>query len=291
MLPNFIIAGAQKSGTTALHRYLSQHPDVFLAERPEYIFWVNTEVHFFDRNFEKGVGWYEAFFKQWNGEKAAGEKTPDYVYDPQVPERMHSVIPEVKLIFLFRNPVDRAYSHYWMIFKRGLETLPFAKAIRAEEERRETLQHDRLTFQRLYSYKDRGKYAEQVKRFLRYFPRSQLLFLLAEDLKENTEETVKKVLDFINADTDVTFPDLEKKHVGGMPRSHALLRLLRNDTIRSSRLLRKAIMKVNTKKGKKPPMNPETRRYLQEYFRECNKELEDITGLNVSCWRDTDGKK
>lgn len=176
VLPNFIIPGAQKSGTTALRIYLAQHPEIFMA---------NKEIHFFDNdeNYKKGIEGYEKFFDGWKGEKAIGEKTPNYLYYEKAPERIYKLLPDVKLIFVLRNPVDRAYSHYRHNVRIGQETLSFEKAIEKEEER---IKNPRL--KKIYSYKDRGKYIIQIKRYAEYFPKSQMLFLLAEDLKDDRKK-------------------------------------------------------------------------------------------------------
>jgi len=236
MLPNFIIPGAMKSGTTALRVYLAQHPDIYM---------VSKEIHFFDRNFEKGVEWYEKFFDGWNGEKAVGEKTPNYLYHKRTPERIYRYLPNIKLIFVFRNPIDRAYSHYWHNVRSGQETLTFEKALEKEEER---IKNERI--KETYSYKDKGKYIVQIKRYAEYFSKSQILFILAEDLKERGEATLKKILKFLNVEENFVFKDLQEKHVGSMPRSMFLARLASNRFIKKHRFVRDAIKRINTKKGK-----------------------------------------
>ncbi|RLF35719.1 MAG: sulfotransferase, partial [Thermoplasmata archaeon] len=111
MLPNFVIAGPPKSGTTSLLFYLERHPDVFVINEP----------HFFSRNYEKGIEWYESLFEKHKKEKAVGEKSPSYFFDPKVPLRIKKHIPDVKLIFIFRDPIKRAYSEYWHNVIHGTE--------------------------------------------------------------------------------------------------------------------------------------------------------------------------
>lgn len=272
VLPNFIVPGAQKSGTTALRIYLAQHPDIYVASK---------EIHFFDddRNFSNGREWYEKFFENWNGEKAIGEKTPEYLYDEKVPERIYKVLPNVKLIFVLRNPVDRAYSHYWHNIRSGLETLGFEKAIEKEEER---IKDPKL--KKIYSYKDRGKYVLQIKRYEKFFPKSNMLFLLAEDLKYDRENTLQKILKFLDVEYDFEFKDLKEKHVGGIPKSKFLARLAGNRHVRNHRILRDFIKKINTRKGKIPPMEQETKKYLAEYFERYNKELEKFAAIKLDKW-------
>lgn len=268
MLPNFIIPGAMKSGTTALRIYLAQHPDIYMA---------NKEIHFFDQNFEKGIEWYEKFFDGWDGEKAIGEKSPSYLYDEKTPERIYKLLPNVKLIFVLRNPVDRAYSHYWHNARVGKEMLSFEEAIEREEERIKN-----PAYKKLYSYKDMGKYVIQIKRYAKYFPKSRMFFVLAEDLKEEREETLRKILKFLEVDENFEFEDLKEKHIGGAPRSMFLAKLVGSKYIKKYPLIRDAIKKINSKKI--PPMKEETRKKLQEYFEPYNKELEKFIGLDLSKW-------
>jgi len=118
-LPNFLIVGAAKSGTSTLIGYLRRHPQIFMA---------NSEIHFFDldENFNRGLGWYSNFFAKAKGEIAIGEKTPGYTYHsfaPQASLRIHQHFPEMKLIWIFRDPVERVYSHLWMVMRGRPELL------------------------------------------------------------------------------------------------------------------------------------------------------------------------
>lgn len=278
MLPNFIIPGAQKSGTTALRIYLSQHPNIYM---------VNKEIHFFDteENFKKGIEWYKQFFKNNNEKKAIGEKTPEYLYNTKVPERIYNVVPNVKLIFVLRNPVKRAYSHYWHNVRSGQEILNFNKAIFEEEGRNKISK-----YKNLYSYKDRGKYIIQIKRYAKYFKKSNMFFLLAEDLNRNTVEVLSSILEYLEVETDFKFEDLNKKHVGGIPRSKLLAKLGGNEKIKKFRYLRYLIIGINNKKGYVPKMELDTQKYLYNYFTQYNKELEEFTGLDISTWENEKGK-
>ena len=113
VLPNFVIIGAQKSGTTSLSYYLQEHPEIYVYPK---------EIHFFDDRdgtYEHGLEFYSGFFAESQGAKAIGECTPCYIYAEQPPERMYEAIPNAKLILIARNPVDRAYSNYWKNIKNG----------------------------------------------------------------------------------------------------------------------------------------------------------------------------
>ncbi|MEO0854539.1 MAG: sulfotransferase domain-containing protein, partial [Cyanobacteria bacterium J06648_11] len=137
MVPNFLIIGAQKAGTTSLYAYLRQHPCVHAPDM--------RELHYFTHNFNRGLTWYKSQFPSSpvrffdtvvrRQPFLSGESSPTYLLYPQVPRRVAALIPEVKLIALVRNPVDRAYSHYSMMVRRRFETLSFADAIAREDER------------------------------------------------------------------------------------------------------------------------------------------------------------
>ncbi|MBU0638918.1 MAG: sulfotransferase domain-containing protein, partial [Planctomycetes bacterium] len=136
-MPDLLIIGAQKAGTTSLHRYLCRHPNVLGP-------W-SKEVHYFDIQYDKGTTWYRTHFPSWpykclkdirRGRRSlAFETSPYYLFHPCVPERVHKLLPNVKLIAILRDPVGRAYSHYHHELRLGYETLPLEEALAKEEER------------------------------------------------------------------------------------------------------------------------------------------------------------
>lgn len=266
MLPTFIIAGAQKAGTTALRIYLSQHDEVFMADK---------EIHFFDRdeNFSKGLEWYESFFDHDDSERVVGEKTPDYMYDERVAERIYEFLPDVKLIFVLRNPIDRAYSHYWHNVRRGVERNSFHDAVKKE-----------IAGVTDTSYLDRGKYVIQLRKFAKFFSKSDMLFLRTEDLKSNTVESLKMVLEFLNVNKDFEFSDLKKKHVGGVPRSVLIAKLCNIRPIKDIRFIKDGLLFLNTKKGEKPDMKRKTKKLLKHFFSDYNSHLSQFTDMDLSMW-------
>jgi hypothetical protein len=126
-LPDFLVIGAQKAGTTALYAYLRWHPSI---AGP---FW--KEVSFFDRHWARGEAWYRGQFPLRSSGKVVGEASPSYVFHPLAPKRVFSLVPEVKLIVLLREPGDRAYSQYQHAVALGRETLSFEDALAAEDDR------------------------------------------------------------------------------------------------------------------------------------------------------------
>ena len=180
-LPDAVILGAQKSGTSSLHDYLTRHPGVIAPLR--------KEVHFFDLNYGRGEDWYRAHFGRIGEPGLNLDSSPYYLFHPAVPQRLHERLPAARLIVLLRDPVRRAYSHYWHERDKGRETLGFEDAVRAEPRRIEAA-HARLaagTLERSrehqhFSYLARGHYAEQLDRWFGFFPREQFLVLRFEDL-------------------------------------------------------------------------------------------------------------
>jgi hypothetical protein len=181
-LPTLVIVGARKSGTTSLHGYLGQHPDVFMSKP--------SELHFFDDedNWAKGVDWYASHFDAADGFAVRGEKTPmysAYPYRTGIPARVASVIPDTKLIYLLRDPIARIRSDYVAAVVLGFETLPFAEAM----------------LERCI-YTDVSRYAMQVEQWLAHFDRDQLLLLTSEQLWQQHEQTMAEVFRFLGVDAD-----------------------------------------------------------------------------------------
>lgn len=202
----FIIAGAQKAGTTSLYRYLEEHPNVVTP--------ITKELAFFDRNFDRGTRWYRLHFPLSSTDNSShglrkrtisGESTAYYIFHPLAPQRIAETLPRVKIIILLRNPVDRAFSHYQHKLRRGQETLSFDEAIDAEaerlageEERICDIPGYRSQAHCLFSYLARGKYLEQICRWKNYFSPDQLLILESGMFFKRTAEVYQQVLDFLS---------------------------------------------------------------------------------------------
>lgn len=197
-LPNFIIIGAQRSGSTSLYSYLAEHPSVSPT--------LHKEIHFFDQYFDRGMEWYQAHFDSSDYLKAhnliTGEASPYYILDQGVPKRIAEWIPNVKLIALLRNPLNRAYSHHNTRFKNGKERLVFADAVKKEIEafsrHNGNGYHAFLNSYDSIPYLSRCIYADQLRPWMETFPKEQLLILRSEDLYTDTSNTYKKVLKFLN---------------------------------------------------------------------------------------------
>ncbi len=221
--PDFLIIGAQKSGTTSLHYYLSQHPQLFMPP--------TKELHFFDVKYYKGVRHYLKYFllkkdiQQKRKNKRVflqGESSPFYIMHPWVPKRAFKYNPSFKIIAILRDPIERAVSHYKHNKSRGREKLSFSAAIQ-QEQSRTSLQKKRLFLNpkagfykyRNYSYLERGLYESQLERWRKYFQEDKILILQFEELVHHPEIALNKIYDFLELDRiPIERLDLEKKNSG-----------------------------------------------------------------------------
>lgn len=207
VVPNFIIIGGQRCGTTSLYNYLDNHPNI----RCSY----SKEIHFFDLSYPKGQTWYKTHFPLWLQKQfiqtiqrqpfVTGEASPYYLFHPHVPKRVAALLPKVKLIVLLRNPIDRAYSHYHHEVAFGYEKTPsFMEAVEKEPERlkgeKEKLLADENYYSfnhHHYSYLARGLYLEQLKQWMKYFPAEQILILNSEQFYQHTAQVFERIIQFL----------------------------------------------------------------------------------------------
>jgi hypothetical protein len=197
MLPNFLIIGAARCGTTTLYEYLQEHPDIYLpkSKRPE--------PHFFlkEKEYKKTIHYYsQKYFSDVQEQKAIGEASTSYICHEFVAERIQNHLPDVKLIVMLRHPVERAYSNYWHTVKSGLETVSFEEAVLTERGRLAAITDPTWLEIEPFAYVKRGFYYKQLKTYLQYFARSQILVLLLDDLERTPLNTMSSVYDFLGVD-------------------------------------------------------------------------------------------
>jgi hypothetical protein len=187
---DFILAGAQKSGTTALHYFLEKHPQVTMGDQ--------QEMHFFDdeKLFSRPVD-YAALHRHFALRMAttvAGECTPSYLYWKPAAERIWQYNPDIKLLVLLRNPIDRAFAHWNMQRFKGREPLDFIAAIEAEKDR---IARPLSLESRRFSYVERGFYTRQLERFFQLFPREQLKIVKFEEFRSKQQEVLNAIFEFL----------------------------------------------------------------------------------------------
>jgi hypothetical protein len=252
VLPDFLVLGGQRCGSTSLYDMLCGHPDVAPAS--------HKEPHFFDNNHLRGEEFYRRLFplqlqmrarERRQGRRAVtGEATTYYLAHPAVPARVRALLPDVRLIAILRDPVDRAYSHYQLSVREGREPLSFEEALAAEPDRLAG-EHERLiadpsyrgVAHRFFSYRSRGRYIDQLERWWAEFPREQLLVLRSEDMFEDPRIVYDQLVTFLGLD-----PDADRR------------------TFRARNRV------------SYDAMRPETRAELRSYFAEPNRALEQQTG-------------
>jgi hypothetical protein len=233
--PNFLIIGCQKAGTTSLAANLGRQPGIYVAP---------TETGFFIRNSGHSRSWYRSFFPT-TGEiekeriVAVGEKGPDYLVFPQVPAMVRRFDPEMKLLLILRDPVERALSHYFHEHDGGYEPFAFGEAIDAEPDRLAG-EYDRMlaypeyfstSFLR-YSYLTRGRYIEHIERWLQFFPREQLHVILLDDLMADPSGTLSATCAFVGAHDEVEAPDPQVRNTRSYPEMTDAMRLQLADYFR-----------------------------------------------------------
>lgn len=253
-LPEVLIIGAQRCGTTSLYKYLAEHP-LFVPAT------LGTKgVHFFDTHYDRGMGWYRSHFPSslyrrrfratHGADMLTGEGSPYYLFHPQVPYRIAEHLPQAKLIVILRDPVERAYSQWQHELSRGFEQLDrFEDALDAEAERLagdlERMQADagyRSAGHQHWSYMARGRYADQLEVYRSLFPAGQLLVIKSEEFFSDPETEYLRVEAFL-----------------GLPEHHL-------DTYEQHNGYRRA------------PMHPDTRARLVEHFADSNRRLAEMLG-------------
>ena len=232
---DFIVAGAQKCGTTALHYQLEKHPQIALPDK--------EELHFFDdeERFARGVNYKDLHdsFRRPSRAIVAGESTPAYLYWQPGVERIWNYNREIKLILLLRNPVDRAFSHWNMQRERGYDTLDFLDAIKAEEQR----QKEAAPLQsRRFSYVGRGLYGAQLEQVFRYFPREQVKVVRSEDLRSDFAGAINSIFAFVGAESLRNIRNKERNPIRyerdiTTEERNAMLQLFEDDITKLEKLL------------------------------------------------------
>lgn len=244
--PDFIINGVIKTGTTFLYDNATQHPSIIPAE--------TKELSYFDTNYDLGQFWYRSFFPTIYKKKAlekiqkkvlTGEATPMYSFDKNAPLRIHNLNPSMKIITIFRNPIDRAYSHYNMQVDNGYENRTFEEVINEEinhiQNKIETKKEISI---KLHDYVAIGLYAEQIKNWQKYFPYKQILIIDNYELLTKPQETFNKFFKFLG------IPAFEIKST------------------------------ITRKKGNYKPMRNETRKILSEFYKSKNEEFFKLINKN-----------
>jgi hypothetical protein len=278
MLPNLLVVGAMKAGTTSLHYYLSQHPEIFMSEDKEPTFFT------VEKNWHRGVPWYSSLFPE--GTAIRGESSPDYTKFPAiqgVPERLHSVVPDARLLYLVREPVARIVSHWVDSYSYGRTHKPIDQELARYED---------------HHYVNCSRYHMQIEQYLERFDRSRLLVVTTEALHDAPERTMGRIFRFLEVDPSFTSPEFEtvlytaeekrRKTRAG----YALVGLaqrVKHSPLRpflSPRLM--APVRAFNKRAAKPIARPALADSLRQELVECLRpdvaRLRELTGESLSEW-------
>lgn len=299
---SFFLLGAAKCGTSSLHYYLNQHPHIYMSEPKEPIF--------FEAEFHKGIEYYyKTYFAGRTNETFLGESRHRNLYLPYVPLRIAKTFPKAKLIVILRNPIDRAYSHYFHRKIYGYEKLSFEDAISLDLQRiKKNIQintQDEIqkyvnglynnTSLYIRSYVDSGYYSEQIERYLKYFSREQMFITFIDDFKEEPQKEFNKLIDFLGAEPchgNVEFEIINKKKSKAY--QYVKMILAKNEkfsmflnsfvTDKFKNSIRNNFSKLEEQVTGKKEIKKETRVWLSSHYRPYNKRLEELTGRNLSRW-------
>jgi len=291
-MPNFLIVGSAKSGTTALHTYLNQHPNIFMSPDKETNFFTFEGQRL---NFQgpgdqainsfsiTKLADYQECFAGAQDEQAIGEACPLYLYDPNTPARIKAHLPQVKLIAILRNPVDRAYANYLHLVRDGREPCDdFQTALGLEATRR---QQDWEWF---WDYTAIGLYGCQLARYFQHFGRTQVRIFLYEDLNNNPQQLLHSIFEFLEVDPAFE-PDISlRPNKSGIPKNKLLHHLLTKpnplkNSFKSlfSPELRQWVQHYNLTR---PPLAPPVRHQLQAFYRADLLRCQDLLGRDLSAW-------
>jgi len=248
ILPTFIVGGAPRSGTTYLYELCDSHPDIYMV-KPKV-----PEPKFFliDEEYDRGLTYYsERYFAQAEGFRAIGEKSTNYLADPHVAQRIKRCLPDVKLIFVLRNPIERAFSNYLWSRINGIETLLFEEALEREKER-ELEYEPKHRYARPFSYISRGMYARLLEPYFELFDPSQIKIILLDDIVSVPETVARELFVFLGVPVVRTSFDLTQR--------------------------------VNPARRPSDRMLPYTYEFLRGVYYYPNQELSELIGRDLTHW-------
>ena len=297
ILPNFLIIGAMKSGTTSLYNYFEQHPEIYMSPVKEPRFFaLEMEPNPPGPVRRPGPGFsevrdldiYKSLFDGVTTEKAYGEASPIYIYHPTAPERIHHHIPDAKIIAILRNPTERAFSHYLHICRIGKEPIAdFGEAIAAEPQR---LQEN---WSELWHYRRRGQYSEQLQRYFKLFERDQIRIYLNDDLKSNPQAVFKDAFQFLGVDDQFEI-NTARRHNSAkkLPKNKAIHSFLTQQNPLKSLIkpllpasYRKQLREqINQKNLAVPTLSQDMREQLTAWYREDILALQGLIQRDLSAW-------
>ena len=299
-MPNFLIIGAAKAGTTALYSYLKQHPQIYMSpeKEPHFFAFEGEKLNFggtagdrewLNRNAITDIKTYQQQFQKVSQQIAIGEASALYLYIPKAAERIRHYIPNAKLITILRNPAQRAYSAFLFQMRDSLEPITdFTQALQEEKTR---IQNNWVP---IYYYQQMGFYYAQLKRYFDIFDREQIKVYLYEDFSANPMSIVQDTFQFLGVDDTFAPNVLERHNVSGIPKNKVLSNFIVNphpikDIFKPffpNSLRRALIVRLKNRRSldKPPPMSAEVRKQLIDVYRDDILRLQDLLQRDLSIW-------
>jgi hypothetical protein len=295
--PNFIIMGFPKCGTTSLHHYLEEHPNIFMPSQKELHYFTSKKLAILNngpgdkivkQTQIKSLSRYLSFFKNVNDEIAIGEASPSYINYPEFFPEIKKTLDDPKVIIIIRDPINRAYSNYLHLKRESRETLSFKESIFAEEKRK------KLEYSDFWYYKFNSTYFDKIKKAKSVF--SKVLVLTQEDLNQKPEQTIKVVYSFLGVDKNHKIGNLDKRYnLGGNYSSNIITRILFKPS-KTKNILKKFVKPTSrikvyltflSKYFLKPTeeMDLETVDLLRKHFKNDVKKIEKMN-VNIKSWRE-----
>ncbi|HLE26390.1 MAG TPA: sulfotransferase [Thermodesulfobacteriota bacterium] len=294
LIPNFLIIGSSRCGTTSLYRYLKQHPQIYMSpvKEPSFFSYEGMKPNHrgpsdekFNRTAVTKIEDYGALFKDVTTETAIGEASTNYIYNPKASERINHYIPNARLLAILRHPVERAYSSFLYLIRDGREPLrDIAQAIEEEPQR------IRQNWAPIWNYKHMGFYYDQLKRYFDQFDRSQIRVYLYDDFSTNPSRLLQDIFQFIGV-VDTFVPDTSLRHnVSGIPRSRVLHKLLTQQSMIKYSVERlipegwRRRLSLQKRNLIRPTLPADLRRQLIEEYREDILKLQELIQRDLSKW-------
>lgn len=300
MLPNFLIVGAAKSGTSSLDYYLSQHPEVYIPPKKEaHYFSIPDFPAQFRGPGDEGMNLYtlrsreeyERLFEHVTHEKAVGESSVFYLYYPNTAERIQQEIPDVKIIMILRNPVDRAFSAYMHLIRDEREDLSFEQSLEKELVRKNS------DFEPMWLYRDLGRYYLQVKRYLEVFGSSQVKVIIFEDFVKRPQAVMKEVFAFLGVDSDFLVDTSLKLNESGKVKSRWLYNFISKPNLVKEVIKPLFPQAARERLGirakgmvlERASIDPQLRARLFESFADDIEQLQELLQRDLGIWKKGSG--
>jgi hypothetical protein len=286
--PNLFIVGASKCGTTSMHHYLGAHPEIFMSENKEPLYFCkdfhresekNNSKDYFPGIFTQEE--YEKLFTNADKFKIAGESSAAYLQSTVAAKNIKDYNPEAKIIIMLRDPVEQMHSFYYQAIKTGTEVVgTFQEALELEKERRQGNKIPQNRFPSSYLYRDRASFCEQIERFQEHFSQDQIKFSLLDDLKDDAQQVYKNTLEFLGVENTEFKPDLTPQNKSKIPQFFWLSNLLKNPGVKTKKMIKKLtpskfrlkamslINKIVMKKADRPDIPDQLRKDLMCYHLE-----------------------